>query len=210
MAAQATPSTPVTDDCWSCGFDQSDTSYDYSGFAGDNMGSWPYYERPRRFYPGEGWPGLFRSRGRYGAGWNWRGWARGRGYAPLSLESQVYTLTNDERDREQCPELRLDYALMRAARSHSRDMAAYRYMSHTDYNNEDPAERMAESGYPVRYGWAENIAYGSSTAGQVMYAWMTSPGHRKNILDCNLRAIGVGVARAQDGTLYWTQNFGGR
>jgi hypothetical protein len=154
-------------------------------------------------------PGMFRARGWFGApGWQGRG--AGAAYGSLSLESQVYTLTNGERDRERCPDLRLDYALSRAARNHSRDMAAYRYMSHTDYNNEDPAQRMERSGYPVRYGWAENIAYGSRTADQVMSAWMTSPGHRKNILDCTLRAIGVGVARAQDGTLFWTQNFGGR
>ena len=41
-----------------------------------------------------------------------------------------------------------------------------------------------------------------------MAGWMDSPGHRANILNCQARAIGVGVAAAADGTLYWTQMFG--
>lgn len=196
------------------------STYNDSGFS-DDLGEWrfPRFVEPsRQFYggfrrlgwrePWALWPGRFRIRhwpGMYRARESW-----GPAYGALSMENQVYMLTNTERDRQRCPDLRLDYALMRAARNHSRDMAAYRYMSHTDYNNEDPSQRMEDSGYPVRYGWAENIAYGSRTPGQVMNMWMTSPGHRANILDCRMRAIGVGVAAAQDGTLYWTQNFGGR
>jgi uncharacterized protein YkwD len=228
-AAQATPAAPVTDDCWSCGFEPTDTAFDDVGFTDEFFGDPPVprsFQQPREFesgfhrpgwrpgwrleWPGAApsWPGRFRARpwaDMYRARERW-----GRAYGTLSLESQVYALTNGERYREQCPGLRLDYALSRAARGHSREMAAYQYMSHTDYNNEDPSQRIEDYGYPARFGWAENVAYGSRTAGQVMYAWMTSPGHRKNILDCRMRAIGVGVARAQDGTLYWTQNFGGR
>ena len=36
-------------------------------------------------------------------------------------------------------------------------------------------------------------------------AWMDSEGHRRNILNCDITAIGVGVN--SDGW-YWTQNFG--
>ena len=38
--------------------------------------------------------------------------------------------------------------------------------------------------------------------------WMKSPGHRANILNAQLRYIGVGVAHS-DNYIYATQNFGG-
>ncbi|MFD1271227.1 CAP domain-containing protein [Streptomyces kaempferi] len=53
--------------------------------------------------------------------------------------------------------------------------------------------------------YGENVAYGYSTSAAVMAAWMSSPGHRHNILTCGFREIGVGLA--QPGS-YWTQDFG--
>jgi uncharacterized protein YkwD len=38
-----------------------------------------------------------------------------------------------------------------------------------------------------------------------MEAWMNSPGHKANILNCDSKAIGVGYDA--DGN-YWTQDFG--
>jgi uncharacterized protein YkwD len=40
-----------------------------------------------------------------------------------------------------------------------------------------------------------------------MNAWMNSPGHRNNILSSIYNQIGVGVAKASNGTFYWTQQF---
>ena len=54
---------------------------------------------------------------------------------------------------------------------------------------------------------AENIASGQRTPEEVMRYWMNSPGHRSNILNSNYNNIGVGVARDQNGNLYWTQLF---
>lgn len=55
----------------------------------------------------------------------------------------------------------------------------------------------------------ENIAYGYPTAASVMNGWMHSEGHRKNILNKKFTRIGLGLARTQDGTRYWVQDFGG-
>jgi uncharacterized protein YkwD len=41
-----------------------------------------------------------------------------------------------------------------------------------------------------------------------MNAWMNSAGHRANILNCDLRNIGVGLAYNAKHTPYWTQDFG--
>ena len=40
-----------------------------------------------------------------------------------------------------------------------------------------------------------------------MNAWMNSPGHRANILNCGFRNIGVGLAYDSKHTPYWTQDF---
>ncbi len=56
----------------------------------------------------------------------------------------------------------------------------------------------------------ENIAKGYPSPEAVMKAWMNSPGHRRNILNCDFEALGVGVIRGSNGRLFWTQDFGGR
>jgi uncharacterized protein YkwD len=132
--------------------------------------------------------------------------------SPLaSFEQSVVKLVNDERARKAgCRALRTDSGLQDAARAHSMEMARYRYHSHTGRNGSEPWERMTAAGYDVRSGWAENIAQGYATPAAVMAGWMSSADHKANILNCELRAIGVGSARATNGEIYWTQDFGGR
>lgn len=60
-------------------------------------------------------------------------------------------------------------------------------------------------GAGVTYG--ENIASGQASAAEVVQAWMDSPGHRANILDCDYRTTGTGYAPDDTGP-YWTQTFG--
>jgi uncharacterized protein YkwD len=52
----------------------------------------------------------------------------------------------------------------------------------------------------------ENIAMGQASAAEVVADWMRSDGHRANILGSHSR-IGVAMARAADGTVYWCQQF---
>lgn len=55
-------------------------------------------------------------------------------------------------------------------------------------------------------GAAENVAYGEMTAEEVVDGWLHSPGHKKNI-EGNYNLTGIGVAKAKDGTVYYTQIF---
>ena len=96
--------------------------------------------------------------------------------------------------------------LATAARLHSADQAAHNEMSHTGSDGSSPWARARRAGYQQAIG--ENVAVGYRTPEAVMTGWMNSPGHRANILNCDARAIGVGVAAARNGTLYWTQMFG--
>jgi uncharacterized protein YkwD len=127
-----------------------------------------------------------------------------------SFENEVPSLTNAERHDAGCSALRLDTRLRTAARRHSAEMARFGYFSHTGQNGSDPGRRMRDAGYPTSGGWAENIARGYPDPASVMDGWMNSPGHRANILNCSLRALGVGVVRSQGGRVYWTQDFGAR
>jgi uncharacterized protein YkwD len=81
-------------------------------------------------------------------------------------------------------------------------MAANGYFSHTGRDGRSFADRIRAQGYPSPA--AENIARGQRSASAVMQAWLNSAGHRRNILNCSLRAIGVGFAPGN----VWTQDFG--
>ena len=126
------------------------------------------------------------------------------------LEAEVVRLTNVERASAGCADLRTDTTLAGAARAHSADMANTGKFSHDGADGSDPGARMRQAGYDPGAGWAENIARGQASAASVMAAWMASPGHRANILNCDFKAIGVGAARSARGQLFWTQDFGRR
>jgi uncharacterized protein YkwD len=126
------------------------------------------------------------------------------------FEVEVLRLTNAARQDEGCSALRMDSKLRTAARRHSNDMARFGYMSHTGHDGSGPAQRIRAAGYQITGAWAENIARGYPSPAAVMDGWLNSPGHRANIVNCSLRAIGVGVVRSTGGRLYWTQDFGAR
>ncbi len=122
-----------------------------------------------------------------------------------SYADQVVALVNQRRAAAGCRALRVDSRLSSAAVSHSADMAERDYFAHDTPEGVTFVDRDRSAGYPQPGG--ENIAEGQRGPGEVMTAWMNSPGHRANILNCRFRAIGVGVFRGDAG-LYWTQDFG--
>ncbi|MEW2619279.1 CAP domain-containing protein [Streptomyces sp. NPDC048106] len=124
--------------------------------------------------------------------------------AASGVTAQIVQLVNAERAKAGCQPLTLNAKLTKAAQDHSADMAAHQNMSHTGSDGSDPGTRITAAGYTWS-AYGENVAYGYSTAGEVMAGWMASPGHRANILDCGFQEIGVGLA--QPGS-YWTQDFG--
>lgn len=125
--------------------------------------------------------------------------------APASGDvAKVVELVNAERSKAGCSPVTVNAALTKAAQAHSEDMAAHRNMSHTGSDGSSPDDRITSAGYNWRtYG--ENVAYGYDTPEKVMAGWMSSPGHRENILNCEFKEIGVGLAQPDS---YWTQDFG--
>jgi len=122
------------------------------------------------------------------------------------FELEVLRLTNAEREKAGLkPCAGDDTNLNRSARAKSEDMAANNYFSHDSPTYGDPFAMMRNFG--VQYQSAgENIAKGQPTPGEVVQAWMNSPGHRENILNGSYTHLGVGYV-ANNGQPCWTQQF---
>jgi uncharacterized protein YkwD len=125
--------------------------------------------------------------------------------ADPGVEAAVLALVNQARAAAGCGAVTADPALAAVARAHSADMRDRGYFSHTSPEGLSPFDRAEQSG--IDYSRAENIAFGQADAAAVMEAWLESPGHRANILDCELTKLGVGVAEGTGGP-WWTQLFG--
>jgi uncharacterized protein YkwD len=105
------------------------------------------------------------------------------------VEEQVVTRTNAERRRHGLPALRVDGRLMGSARRHTAWMTRSRSLTHTSA------------------GVAENIAMGQSSSGEALSSWMSSSGHRANILNASYRRIGVAAYSTPEGRIFWCQQF---
>jgi uncharacterized protein YkwD len=124
---------------------------------------------------------------------------------PSGNEDKVLAVVNEERAAAGCAPVKPDAKLRELARAHSADMAARSYFDHNTPEGLTPWDRADKAG--VGNLGAENIARGQKTADAVMRAWMNSPGHRRNILDCSLTTLGVGIQDGASGP-WWTQDFG--
>ncbi|MEG4090514.1 CAP domain-containing protein [Microcoleus sp. Pol12B4] len=125
---------------------------------------------------------------------------------------RVLELTNLERTKLGFFPLNLNTQLLNAAENHSQNMALQDFFSHTGKDGSSLGSRISATGYQFSAA-AENIAAGSSTPEQVVSSWMNSSGHRANILNPNLKEIGIGYYFLADDTgtenwnHYWTQVF---
>ncbi|MGV9804242.1 CAP domain-containing protein [Micromonospora chersina] len=118
---------------------------------------------------------------------------------------EVVDLVNQERAKAGCKALTVNDKLVLAAQRHSQDQADHKTMSHDGSDGSDVGDRLDRVGYAWR-SYGENVAWNQQSPAAVMDAWMNSPGHRANILNCSFTEIGVGVARSNGP--YWTQDFG--
>jgi uncharacterized protein YkwD len=125
----------------------------------------------------------------------------------LSAEELAVKLTNGQRAKHGCSALHVDSHLRAAARGHSKDMHLRNYFEHNSLSGATPWDRIKALGYALP--GAENIAMGYVTPKAVVDGWMKSPGHRANILNCNLKAVGIGIEYGAGGP-WWTQDFGFR
>ena len=125
--------------------------------------------------------------------------------------ARVLELTNAERQKAGVPPLALSGELTSAAQSYSVVLATSGCFAHNCGPVPDMANRLGQAGYQGWTAIAENIAAGYPTPEDVVAGWMSSPGHRANMLSPNYAEIGIGLATGggRYGT-FWTQDFGTR
>jgi hypothetical protein len=123
----------------------------------------------------------------------------------LSENEQVlFDAANRERAAQSLPALQWDEALAKAARKHANRMAFYNVVEHQLPGEPDLEARLTEAG--ARFSViAENIAVASNPK-TIHAGWMDSPGHRKNILNPRLTAVGIAAVRGSGG-LFAVQDF---
>jgi uncharacterized protein YkwD len=125
---------------------------------------------------------------------------------PAILMSEVVTRTNQQRGQNGCGQLAVDRELTIASVRQSFYMARTGLFSHVWRDGTTFVARSRAAGYGQPSG--ENIAWGYRTADEVLAAWMASPSHRANILNCGAQSIGTGVVYGANGVPYFTQVFG--
>lgn len=109
---------------------------------------------------------------------------------------------NEERSKYGAQNLTLDQRLITTAELHAKWMSDNRNMSHTGNKRSSPQSRITDQHYIATYS-GENVAYGYTSIAEVMHGWMTSPGHRFNILSRSYKNCGFGSYKN-----YWCTVFG--
>jgi uncharacterized protein YkwD len=123
---------------------------------------------------------------------------------PSPDEKFLLDSTNRERAAAGLQPLKWDDALAAAARQHAQLMAQENLLSHQLAGEAPMDQRVARAGAKFAMV-AENVAVGPNPE-SIHEGWMHSPGHRKNILNAELTAIGIATARGSGG-LFAMQDF---
>jgi uncharacterized protein YkwD len=111
----------------------------------------------------------------------------------------LLNLHNEIRKSKNIEELKIDEKLCEYAQKHTDLMARKNRLVHSSMNdlmNVDSESKMV----------AENIAWGQSTEKEVVSDWMSSFGHRNNMLGKHYSKVGFGMNNDK-GRVYWCAVF---
>ena len=125
--------------------------------------------------------------------------------SPYAQEREAGNLLNSDRSRYNLPPLTIDPALCRIARIKSQDMLTNGYFSHTSPTYGDVRDMLTHFGYAYSAA-GENIAR-HATLEKTQAAFLSSPGHRRNIMSRAYDKVGLGIALTAEGYVYVTQIF---
>ncbi len=138
-----------------------------------------------------------------------------------NIESLILKWTNAERRKRHIPLLKISAPLNRLAEAHSRNQARTGIMGHNSekfpkgWQTFDERIKRLHFSAPATYG--ENIFWTSaklplSMAGldnycrKAVQAWMSSPGHRRNILSVKFGLMGLGYCNGYITQLFASQS----
>jgi uncharacterized protein YkwD len=126
-------------------------------------------------------------------------------------EQQLFTLTNQARASAGLRTLRWDSTLAGLARWRSQDMATRGYFAHEiPPSGEMVFAVMDQKGYCYKVA-GENIGWNNypddKTTAAIQQMFMTSAGHRSNIMGSAWDVAGIGAYKLADGRKFWTVLF---
>ncbi len=104
--------------------------------------------------------------------------------------------TNQAREKDNLPPLKLNKKLDQAAYAKAQDMFANNYWSHVSPSGVQPWSWLNKARY--NYDKAgENLAKNYPTSEATVQAWLASPTHRANVLNKNYSDVGFAVAEGK-------------
>ncbi|AHF06044.1 CAP domain-containing protein [Desulfitobacterium metallireducens] len=119
-------------------------------------------------------------------------------------EQQMIDEINKERANVGLAPLKVDLRLVGVAQTKANDMKTNGYFSHTSPTYGSPYDMMKMAGVQY-YSAGENIARNISVDA-AMAAFMSSSGHKANILNAGYTHVGVGIVYSSAGS-YYVQEF---
>lgn len=125
---------------------------------------------------------------------------------------ELLILTNLKREERGLPSLTMNNELAQAAAGKASDMISKNYWAHVAPDGTTPWVFIRGAGYEYIHA-GENLARGFSTSGDVVNAWMESPGHRDNMLSSSYSDIGFAIVSGTltgDETVLVVEMFGSR
>ena len=134
--------------------------------------------------------------------------SNGDDYTTPSISAQeenAFYLLNQDRIANGLAPLALDPELSALARRKSRDMYENNYFAHTSPTYGSASDMLKQFGYSFN-AVGENIAH-HATVEKSQAAFMSSSGHRRNILSTSWTKVGIGVWYDAQGFVYVTQLF---
>jgi uncharacterized protein YkwD len=110
--------------------------------------------------------------------------------------SDIINLTNEYRISLGLLPLHENFQLTHAAEYRANDMIRNKYYAHVNpVTGENPGDAIKQANYQFRT-YAENIAMGNWQSNRhIVDGWINSPGHRANIVNPNIREIGVAIVK---------------
>ncbi|MBA2332450.1 MAG: CAP domain-containing protein [Actinobacteria bacterium] len=134
-----------------------------------------------------------------------------QGASLSSTETALLEAVNAARAVNGAPPLKVDHALVRAARAHTNTLIRTNVLTHGSFGS-----RLDSFGARGPH-FGENLAWGTgslSSARSLVRAWLASPGHRANLLRPGFRRIGIGAQigwfAGYSGATVVTADFAGR
>ena len=136
-------------------------------------------------------------------------WARAEDPGLALLESRLHLAVNDFRREQHLIPLERQSELDRVARAHSEDMARRGFFAHESPEGRSWVDRLQLAGVSGFTMAGENVGQTNRAEPnrEILDGWKQSPAHRENLMSRPMNATGVGIARAADGRLFYTQLY---